>query len=215
MQRKIPLAITFIMGVLMTIQFFIPHRLSQDFFTFTQKWLIAIVSFAVILAVGSLVTTHTEKIKRKREGWYYSIVTLASLVVMSIVGIGRGFSGFIVSYHGRNVPIYELFFEYIVVPLGATMFSLLAFYMASAAYRAFRVRNFNAALLLIAAFVIMGSIVFYNLIFLGDAAEWLLSVPNLAAKRGILLGVGLGAVATAFKIILGVERGYLGAGGGA
>jgi hypothetical protein len=39
-----------------------------------------------------------------------------------------------------------------------------------------------------------------------------MNVPNLAAQRAIIIGIGLGIVATALKVILGIERGYMGKG---
>jgi len=128
------------------------------------------------------------------------------MVTMAVLMIWRGIE--------PGAPAYWAF-NNIDVPLDGTMFSLLAFFIASAAYRTFRARTPEAALLLIAAMIVMlGRVPVGRLLggWLGQSAEWIFDIPSTAAKRGILLGVALGSIATSLRIILGLERSWLGGG---
>jgi len=60
---------------------------------------------------------------------------------------------------GKHITVkgtlYSWIYDYIFTPLTSTMFALLAFYVASASYRAFRIRNFEATLLLVSGIILM------------------------------------------------------------
>lgn len=108
---------------------------------------------------------------------------------------------------------FKWLFDNVLVPLDATMFSLLAFFMASAAYRTFRARTPEATVLLVVAVIIMlGRVPLGELIHekFPQVCEWFMMVPTVAARRGILFGVALGSIATSLRIILGIERSHLG-----
>jgi hypothetical protein len=105
----------------------------------------------------------------------------------------------------------------------ATLFSLLAFFMASAVYRAFRVRTLDSGILLGSAVIVMlGNIPLGNVISatirgwglpfpgLSEAREWILSFPSSAAQSAILIGAVLGYLASALKNLLGIETAFLG-----
>ncbi len=204
MRRTLPLTLAFIGGMVMIFQYFIPHPLSIKFYNIVLDWLIIIGIFFYILSLRSFMIYHTNKIRRKREGWWASIVALTAFVFMALVGIIT-----------KKGYLFNQMYSYVYAQLQSTMFSLLAFYMASAAFRAFRARNIDATLLLIAATIVMlgrVSVAPYIYSKLPDIVEWILNYPNLAAQRGIRIGVGLGMIATSLKIILGIERTYLGGG---
>lgn len=206
MKRQIPLAIAFICGIVMIIQFFIPHPVSQKTYVEVLHGQIIVGIFIIIIAIRSLCVVHIDKIRKKKEGWGYSFITLFALSFTAFVGIAFGMG---------EKSIFSDLYQYIMVPMQSTMFSLLAFYMASAAFRAFKARTAQATLLLITALIVM-----FGRVPVGERVapwlpafiEWVLMYPNMAAQRGILLGVGLGMIATSLKIILGIERGYLGGG---
>ncbi|KQC05994.1 MAG: hypothetical protein APR54_07830 [Candidatus Cloacimonas sp. SDB] len=206
MKRQIPLIIVICMGFLFAAHTFIPHKVSADFYTWWQSWSKAISPFAVFLGVMSLFMVHSTKISRKLPNWQFSVITLAALVFTS-------FSGFMWGTM-EGTPFMWLF-KNVQMPMGATMFSLLAFHIASAAYKAFRARSPEATVLLVAAIIVMlGQVPLGTQIseWIPETSKWILNVPNLAAKRAIALGVGLGMTATSLKILLGIERTYLGGG---
>ncbi|MGQ9464529.1 MAG: hypothetical protein ACUVQ3_09910 [bacterium] len=204
MKRTLPLAICLLMGLLMVFQFFVPHPISQHFNSVINKWVVVLSAFALILGIGNLTNHHIVIIKRKKPDWHYSIITLLGMFLMAVVGLFFGID---------ENSLYQKIYLNVLTPLGATMFALLAYYMTSAAYRAFRARSLEAGLLLGAAFVVMIGFMPIGIFIhprLPDFAEWLMRIPNMASQRGILLGVAFGSVATALKIILGIERSWLG-----
>ncbi|HPR18179.1 MAG TPA: hypothetical protein PLD62_08025 [Candidatus Cloacimonadota bacterium] len=206
MKRQIPLLIVIILGFVFVVHTFVPHKISADFYDWYQTWMKAISPFMVLLGIMSLFMVNWAKIQRHVPNWQYSIVTLLSLIITGAVGFIWGTQ--------EGTPFMWIF-KNVQMPMGATMFSLLAFYIASAAYKAFRARSLEATVLLIAAVIVMlGQVPIGMAIskWIPDASNWILNVPNLAAKRGIALGVGLGMTATSLKILLGIERTYLGGG---
>ncbi len=209
MRLQIPIAIGFLAGFFMLVQFFVPHQFFQQSYLELFDWVKIIGAFALVLGLGSLFRTHIDKIRNRRPDHIYSFVTLISFAVMFVFGIVYG-----VKPHTS----FDWLFKNVQTPLEATVFSLLAFFMASAAYRTFRARSVEATLLLTVAVIVMLGRVpisdYVSFVDFHEASEWIMSVPGMAAKRGILLGVALGVVATALRILLGIERSHLGGGGG-
>jgi hypothetical protein len=219
MKKKIPLALVFIAGVSGLVAAFVPHPLVKAGDEIMRNDVLRIIqSFAFILALSSLVSVHTSKIRARRHKWQYSIVLLISFLITSVIGLGGGVSGqgILPTQIGNFNFNIQTIYQNVIIALSTSMFALLAFYMASASYRAFRIRSFEATLLLSAAFIVM-----LGVLPLGDAishhlpafAQWILDVPNAAGQRGIAFGIALGGLATALKIVLGIERSWLGGGG--
>ena len=222
LKRTIPLLITFIVGLVLVVSKFIPklESLGEDFSIYFD----IIAVFAFILGGGNLVKIHGNKISRRSSGWGYSVVCLIGFFAtlafgMFKIGNPTGWTGNVVADGSYFKGVYDYMFK----PLGATMFALLAFYVASASYRAFRAKNAEATVLLCAAFVILLGRTFIGKVLsfwvpldqsgpdLPRFAEWIMNVPNLAGQRAIMVGIALGVVSTSLKLILGIERSYLGA----
>ena len=211
LRRQLPLLITMITGLVMAAQYYVPHPASEQLLTTVTKWLQIIGGFALVLGITSLFHVHASKIRRKEAGWAYSLVLYVGMLGTIIVGLWNGGKE---SIDGA-LTSYGCVHSFTHVPLQGAMFAILAIFIASIAYRSFRARSREAAVLLVAAVIVMmGRVPLgeYMLPISGDLSSWILNVLNASVRRAILIGVSLGAVALSFKIIFGVERSYLGGG---
>ena len=211
MKREVPLVISMVAGLFVLIGFFVPHPAIRTGYDKIQQWVIIVVAFTYVLGMANVLRLNVEQIQRRAKDWPYKIVLVAGILVTMAVGFSEG-----AKYldDGTN---FSWIYNNLYSAMSSTMFSLLAFFIASAAFRAFRVRSVEALLLAIAAFILMlGRVPIGNVIHpaLPQVADWLMEVPQNAAKRGILMGAALGVMATGFRIILGIERTYGSEGGG-
>lgn len=181
-------------------------------------WLIIVGGFTLLLGVVSITRVNWQSVRRKKQGWIFNVITLISIFAMAIPAVlPNSWS----SLFGRTEgSIYDWLFINLQMPMMATMFATLAFYIASAAYRAFRARSAEATILLITAIAVMLWRVPMGEAFLrlfpGNIPEilnsYIMNGANLAVQRGIIIGAALGAASMSLRIILGIERTYMGRG---
>jgi len=202
----VPWVLASIVGVLVLVHFFVAIPGLDPLFNGFIEWATIIAGFAVLLGLINVGREHVGRVVRRRPGWGYSIVLVLSALVVIVMGMLPGSSG-------QGDPLVQWIFHYVLEPLATTFFSLLAFFLASAFFRALRLRNLEATLVTVTAVIVLVGQIAPSWPFLGTDIvrfqEWLLRVPAMAGVRAILLGSAIGAISTAMRVILGLERPYV------
>ncbi len=189
------------------------------------------------LGIYSLLRIHLRRLLKAQRDWGYSAVLVGSLVLMTIFGYADWIQR--QSPSGGQLPYIagpgwgwaqygrDLLFDGLLQNMDAAMFSVIAFYILSAAYRAFRARSIEATILLITALIVllslMGLVEFYwngvvrslsggdansmaNNLKLSTVAKWLKDNIQTPSIRGIDFGVGVGLLAMALRLWLSLEK---------
>ncbi len=197
-----PIVLTFLAGGLMILDFFWKHISIEAAANDALKWQIVIAAFATALGAANLLRIHSRRIVRRTNRWALSIVLMISMAVYGAVGLSQGPRG----------ADFNFLWQNLLTPLSATMFSLNAFFIASAAVRAFRIKTIQSAILMLAAFAVMIGNTGVG-VGLWDGfprmGQWVMNVVNTAGMRGIIIGAALGAMGISLRVILGLERGHL------
>ncbi len=211
LKREVVYALTGIVTVIMFVEyFFFPESWSVA--DTLRTWAIIVYNISLGLGAITLLRQHTLNAQRRRANWAFSIELLVAFAVMFLTGM----AGYIMTGQQTNNAIYNWLFNNVYTPLGATLYPITGFYIFSAAYRAFRARNIDAALMLIAGcFVILSNAPVGEAIWVGFAriGEWFRFTGQVPGMRTFALVGALGMIAYGFRALLGKERGFYAGGG--
>ncbi len=218
MKTTVPVIIAFLSGMIMILAFFFAPEVSTEYSLEPQvlSWVTIVGGFTLLLGVVSIIRVNYSAIKTKKEGWGYRLATLLSVFAMAIPAVlPTSLSPLFGTGPGS---IYDWLFNYLDAPMMSTMFAMLAFYISSAAFRAFRARNAEATLLLLTATLVMLWRIPMGELFLktihndlpGYINTFIMGGANMAVQRGIIIGAALGAAAMSLRIMLSIERTYMG-----
>jgi hypothetical protein len=204
MVRLFPQLLCTVFGASLFILYFLKYPNAKTLYlTITNDYWQIIFAFTLIVGVISFLKVNLTKIMRG-EDRPYLVVGVAGLLSMPFLALIWGIKG--------DSPFMWVF-ENVQVPMQATVFSLLGFFVASASLRGFRARSVAATILLVSALIALITRsdafgIFPG--FVSDFSDWVRSYPSMAARRAILIGIGLGSLTTSLRVILGIERTWLG-----
>ena len=203
MKRIIPTVIAMACGLIVLLDFFLDvptlDLVGQTF----VDWVVILAAIALIVGVFNLMRVHIQKVRRRAGGWGYSIILILAMWIVLVLGI--------LDPAGPESEWVAWIFDHVQYPLQATIFSLMAFFMMTAAYRAFRIRGWESIFFVAAGvIVLLGAIPLSQYVGSGlsEARDWVMTVPVVAGARGIILGVALATVVTGLRLLLGADRPY-------
>ncbi len=163
------------------------------------SWFILLSAFGILLGLLNLLYLHMQRIAGGQPEWGFSLLLVATGLTTLVAGLLQA--------SGVTNPIVEWIFDALLAPGAATLYALVIFFMAAAAYRYLRLTAPGGAWMLAGALLmlIMQMPASANFLppFLKDSMNWLLQAPVMATFRGALLGSALALLLVGVRHLLG------------
>lgn len=208
---EVPIILTVVFCVFQIVPYFVVIPAWESAAEAFVDWDSLMETFALFLGFVTLLRLHGRNVTQRKSEWYWSAWVLITMIGYAILGLPINSLGL-----GKGEMLFEYIRINVMTPLSAAMYASLGFWIASAAYRAFRARTTEAAVLLISGTIVMlanapiGSSIWTGF---GPLKDWIFDVPNMATMRAVIIGSALGALALGARTLMGKERGYLRGGG--
>ena len=235
-KRTLTVGLTFLAGLFYSLEFYLPEKIRwwpgytnplSPLIVPMGNALNVVFGFTIALGLINLALIHGRNVARQRAGWYNSVAFFLAMTSMIVFGLWQSYIPDSAKPAALGLScaqvhrVYDVLFNGLFQALGATVFSILAFYMASAAFRAFRIRAAEAAFMMASAFIVMlGQVPVgraltdwlprqgtFSQFRLQELMNWILNSWSMAGVRAVAFGLAIGGVSMALRIWLSLERG--------
>ena len=204
-RRQLPLIIASFGALLMVFEYYFKTDVGSSMADLFRSLAIVAASWTFVLAFVLVTIRHVNIVRKQTKGRdrYFSTFMLVVLWGMTVMGLGMGpkYQWFVWLFINVNPIVY------------GSMIGTTAFFVASAAYRALRMRTLETSVLLVIAVIAMlgnvtiGEVVWRNL---PAVTAWVMDVGQSAGMRGLEITIGFGVVALSMRIISWLETRWLG-----
>lgn len=205
--RVITTTVAISAGILVLAGYFLQSPGAQAVRLLLLRWTMILAAVALFLGLFNLIwSVHWTRVVDQETGWFYSSLVIVFFLATFILGI----------LFGPDYRVMVLIFEYIQLPVEASLIALLSVALVWAGIRMVMQRGQVTGYLFMgaAALVLLGSTAWVVstdgqlAVLMGYAKVWLTQVWAAAGSRGILIGVALGAVTTGLRVLLAADRPY-------
>ncbi len=190
-------------GIAVLLGYFLPIASLLQIRALLLGWVMLLAGVALLLGVANLFSVHLGKIRQGSSNAPYSFILLIALFITFAVTLLQGPEGGLAQWVFTNIQL----------PIETSLMALLAVILAYASASLLQ-RRTNVFSLLFFGFLLLillgsGPIFGVEIPLVSDTVRpWVAQVLAGAGARGILIGVGLGAITTGLRILMGVDRPY-------
>ena len=166
-------------------------------------WGVLLLGAAVLIGVGYLLRMHIHKLVRPGKGWFTSLVALLAFGFTLIAGLALT----------SQDPFFVDLVLNIQVPVEASLLGILAVVLLYASLRFIRTQGwtpmsigfFSSAIL--SLLLNLGYAAFNPGTIASELVTFLRRLP-IAGARGVLIGMALGGLIVAMRVLLTIDRPY-------
>ena len=202
LKREIPKFIVMVFGILMLLGSFTTIPIFDTVKAELTSWTMTIAAVSVWLgAIYATYANYQLYQRNKKQGTEHLIYFITPFVVF-ILQFGAGV------LYGVESTQYRWYFTNIYQNIGATVYAVMFFTLASSAYRTFIASSWDATALLFGGIIYtLRQIPLFQALLPGIVGfgEWIMLVPNVGGGRGAVIAAALGALALGIRTLMGKE----------